>query len=329
MPSYYCGRCDAAVTKKPKKNPVDGSYLCVRCMERIVTCKTCGSKVYSGETTTPRIYVGSSDEANITACFKCIDSVSKIRNYTFTPPMHFFFDEETESLKNSDFFGTEVEVQFRAGTPINQVSSIFNKNAFCWTTFDSSVGHGFELKILPMTLKYLEKNGDECLRELWDLVNHPAKNKNPSGLGMHVHLNSTRFEYDDELTLASFFMRDPVWSAKFGKRTQAEAERWFADLYRRYPAQTPIECRETMLRGRHYVPITKTSKRPTYEVRVFRSTVDPKVYIDRIRTLQNIKDFCRIYRLDPDEPVNHKDLLSDYRDWVTANSKQKGDLICV
>lgn len=326
MGAYYCARCFSASKIAPEFDEISGNFVCKNCKSKTTRCPSCDSIVSSGDIINMEYVISSRSERRIKVCRKCQATYSRIRNYTYTPPIKFFMDEG-ETRKTADFFGTEIEVGFAEGAEINNISSIFDKNAFCWTAFDSSVGHGFEIKILPMTLKYLKNNYQDVLKEVWELSDHEHIHKNRTSLGMHVHMNNFRFNFAQELVLASMFIKDLGFSRRFGKRTKSEAERWFKSVFDFAPPESPNDCRDIMLSGEHYLPITFSRKASTYEVRLFKTTLDPKVYISRIETLQNIKDFCREFIIDPYEPFEHSELLSVYASWLKDNGREE-DEVC-
>lgn len=325
MGMYVCDICRQCRKAKPHINPLNGRYICGYCLRKISKCPNCDSFEFPENIYKSKYHVGQGEEGY--ECNNCMGTIPKIRTYSFTPPMSFFFNED-EDLKTTDFFGTEIEVGFTDDAKINRISGIFDKNVYCWPAYDTSIGHGFELKILPMSLKFLRETLDTSLSELWELNNHPQIKMSRANLGMHVHMSTQRMSYIAQCNLATFF-GDLKFCKVFGARNASEVNRWFTGLialFRTYPTPTPQQFRGVMMSGEHHTNISYSRKR-TYEVRIFCSTLDKNLYLSRIEALQNIKDFCRSFVCEPDEVLSHSDLLSEYKKWMSANQRQE-DMVC-
>ena len=196
-----CGRWDKKLTtRKGKRSTKDFCRVCAEgalalsecpsCLkwEQLGSHETCGScrslyeenKCNCGMTMTPE-----------NRCRSCEPhSITKILNYSYTPHLHFNYDEKDD---DPIFFGIENESSFinssrKMEKGIRSIYSRFDTSQLLLKSDGTISGYGFELVTQPMTLDYFSKMPIQYF--------FPEGIKFSTSCGMHVHVNRDAFISD-------------------------------------------------------------------------------------------------------------------------------------
>lgn len=169
--------------------------------------------------------------------------------------------------------------------------------------YDGSIGRGYELVTIPMTLARHKQVGWAKLLE--ELAFWSGTSYEPGTCGLHVHVSRPALTDREIQRLRSFCVANRSWVRKFSQRKAEELNRW---------ASIPVR-HDGWRRGR-YVGINV--RRSTVEFRMFRGTLEPKRFL---ATLEFVDAICTWVKLVGISACRSKVSLLQFCEWAARQGE--------
>lgn len=246
-----------------------GSYeYCKKCVSRMVPCVCCGKLGFSK------------------VCDTCRDNTySMIKSYSHKP--------NPKMLHNGDngrFFGLEIELSFeeewqRIKFLVELSNTNFYKNENVYCKSDGSISdYGVEIVTHPMTQEFVFENAD--FLEFADVLYKYGKVN--GSCGGHIHTNRDVLQSDTDVKICYLFNKYPkVCENKCDREDFADLEQWASPRYGcKKDCDFDYFLDHADFEERYQALNLKNSK--TIEFRLFSSTTDLDVIINRIEWMERI-----------------------------------------
>jgi len=192
-----------------------------------------------------------------------------------------FFSTDGKTKKDDEiYFGVEVEVEGNSYKSLESAARIIDRSQLFWYSGDGSLNHyGLEVKTMPFTWEFLEKN-----REMWQpLFDLEAEGFSDSErCGMHVHVSHGLLSDQNIFAIISFIYRN------------YDLSRWLSGrLYDSKYALVGVSdetltrvlvsslCRKTVSSKSMAVAFHEYE---TMELRLFQGTCNPTKYWERLES---------------------------------------------
>lgn len=192
-------------------------------------------------------------------------------------PLH-LEDENTEM-----YFGTEVETQ----GPDRNAAFVLRGN--CKDIFhlerDGSIGQGFEIISMPMSLNYIYSRAEDIRQMFADLYAHGQKGHNATNAccGFHIHVSRKAFKNEDAIMKANALIN------QFQHENEKLARRKNSHYYSYNMVNGIVTKQKVQLNCGHCYAVNNSNAN-TVEFRIFRSTLNLETYIGTIEFVKNIVD---------------------------------------
>lgn len=305
----------------------------------LLTCIVCGTR---------SLLLRSDDKPHV--CEECssllteysVDpsklNIVNIESYNFEP------DDVSLLHKTSDIntlhLGVELEVDRGGESNLNATiaTNILSKGNNVWVTHDGSLDNGFEIVTFPATLEmHMDKNMFNYTKMFDFLISKGYKSHDAGTCGLHVHIDRSFFgsSKGDKLYGGAkmAYIMEHLWDdfVLFSRRRYNALEHWAkkknlsSEVWSDSTLGNIIEHFNDNYGYDKYLAIN-TLHSHTFELRIFRGTLNATTYL---ATLQFVDNFARIARATPFDNLplitfediinyNHYDELSLY--WA----KRKG-----
>lgn len=317
--------------------------ICTECYENYYRdCDQCGDGINTDRDTyewfRDELYCRSCTNTYLTYCHDCDEihhrddetycgSDGIVRGYTKTSAFVFLVSNKeqwTSERNGMVFMGTELEVEAVKGDcdDIAQVAHDIFTPYHCELKEDGSLNNGFEIVSQPMTLEYIRNVFP--YKRLLELRDAGARSADTKTCGLHVHINRGFFNnrYTSMYRFMSMFhYNNEIWKKIAGRGDVIhcswsdggyEKERMLD--YVRYAVSKGMNgVRNNYER---YVPINLQNSN-TIELRFFRGTLRPEVFLARIEAV----DAVARYSISTRNSINIKKAYDwgTFRSWAEDN----------
>lgn len=243
-------------------------------------------------------------------------AITKVNNYSFRPKGQFFVNKNVD-VKNPDdelYFGVELEIDGGGHHPNNvaTILGLITKNKpRMYATSDASLRNGFEFKTIPSDFSSLMSKDAFDFEEgfaVAELLEYTGENDTS---GLHIHVSQSFFErnlrklvaepYSEDVyqilpynIMLSFIERNWIQVVKFTRRSFENIERWARNPKKSFDVSgvsfngNYSQMREVYnyCRGNRGALAVKNDL--TFEFRIFRGTLDPRVLRASIQFVNNL-----------------------------------------
>lgn len=306
-------------------------YLCFSCSDSHRSCNICSGPsnpasmrmMYDNGTNRHYICVPCSRELNQCSrcryfnqtefCVRC--SRNLLHSYSYKPDTLIWLRFPTErKTEETLFFGFEVELACVRGNRLESVYWVHHNEDWLYCKKDSSINpEGFELVSHPFTHRWIMVQSDN-LKYLFSNLKKRGMKANRS-CGMHVHVSRDAFNKLHSFKWQRLFNsnsslirgvsdRDPERFRRWSPfRTDAKEEAIRIAKTQKTDSQTQSDGRSAC-----------TVRRNTFEIRLFSSTTDADVVLNRINFLKSVYDFTKISPLTNSMSVDYMYWLKERKE---------------
>jgi hypothetical protein len=215
-----------------------------------------------------------------------------IRSYSYKPNPKYYGDFQKDLL-----LGIELEVDNGGedSRKAKELLKIFNgeeEEKFVYVKHDGSLHSGLEIVSHPATLLY-HLDVIPWGRAFEFLRNNGYDSDNVGTCGLHVHINRLFLgkTYRSITTVEArlLFFVETFWSqlVKFSRRTEYQLSRWS----NRYGTTDYELALEYNMESRYYA--LNFQNKATIEFRLFRGTLDPKIFEATLKLVHYITKYCK------------------------------------
>jgi hypothetical protein len=263
-------------------------YYCSDCYgESLCSCDDCGTTLFRDDA----FYENDGDECYCGRCHRRAHANRAIHDYSYQPDYRFFCMEEEKNSKPL-YLGLELEVesngnedlQPKAKRMIDWMKTEKIDHLYYFKT-DGSLENGFEICAMPMTLKYIKKNSKLKQMTEW-MKNNGLSSYKKGSCGFHIHMARNFFKNNEIGKMRGFFSSCYLQIFKLSKRgdnnTYAAKENYTWKEFKEGIGQS----------GRYWALNTNTNK-ATYEVRIFRGTLNFKRLMASIEFVQAVSEYIK------------------------------------
>lgn len=203
-----------------------------------------------------------------------------IHSYSYTPELN--FHNANHEYANRLFFGFELEIYgdyYRYCA--NAIENFDNNEKYFWLTKDASIaGCGFEVKNQPMSYKFITETN--YVKKLFFIINEHNMEVDGS-CGLHFHISRDGLSREtirniDYLIHTHQDIFEQVCGRKYNYYCQSKVKGYY---------DWGLGCWSD---HKHCVNLTNEN---TIEIRIFSSTVSYIVFMERLKLVKNIIDFCK------------------------------------
>lgn len=251
----------------------------------------------------------TSDESNLSVSDGINDRQEEARRYDEIPAYHEVDAEwRDQPIKDKSklLFGIELEIdsKFRRKT-----CTVAEELGFIGED-DGSLDEelGIEIVGKPMELEEIRKEAGPWMQFLKKVRTHVPKDFDDSGYGMHVSVSRESMSLTHQIRFVYFIhMNEPLCEVVAGR----ENYEW-ANFYPKELDESALDCEKyeaASVRGKHRI-----------EVRIFKSTKDPKRFIVNVEFCAAVVEFTK------DDRDKSQLNSINFREWLTGNRKKYPDL---
>ena len=205
------------------------------------------------------------------------------------------------------YFGLELEVErsysISSKSELAIAKELKRLNKYLHIKRDGSISNGFELADQPQTLQYFYKHIYEW-QQIFDIL-CKFEYYDDNAAGFHIHINGNYLTKDEIVKLYYFVHSQKSLFTKVGRRS--------GGYHYEYKRMTKVEYNnkfneDTLGYGyqrNEALNITNLPNRGTLEFRLFRSTIDIKLFIATIEFVDIVVNYIK--NMHKDTVINKKD----------------------
>jgi hypothetical protein len=240
-----------------------------------------------------------------------------IHNYSYKPEpiMHSTTDEYPEY-----YFGLEIEAESDVHDLSSLAGRIVDGNSVVYCKRDSSIRNGFEMVTHPLSWGYVKEhireNGVLC-KMLDRASEFGMKSFKTKTCGMHIHVGQEAFA--GTLHLYKFLRmiyNNKRFTKRMARRAGSRLDSW-ASLDTKYMSIDQM-AEEKRSISRHVA--VNLNNEHTFEVRIFRGTLNPDGVMRNICFVRSLIEYTRNAPLDEYS-------LKGYKEYVRHNAKEYIELV--
>lgn len=284
MNCIFCGRTFRYAERRfyVFGNGINGES-CRECWEvRFGRCSQCGDSHWRENLRTTH--------DNTILCHRCYRHYSPIGNYHSNPEPEFHRLE----YENTRYFGIELEVETMKAN-LRELAVEFKKflsqlgiNNKLFIKSDGSLNNGFEICTQPTTLQFAHKS--LYLYEILQWLRFNGFFSYEEGrCGLHIHFSLFDLKPSHKRKLRIFVNKCQSHLKRFSKR-KSFSYCQFTDLLDTNGVE---DVKEFAQDGRYHALNINTQK-STYEMRVFRGTLDHPRFLASLQFTDAMIEFCKV-----------------------------------
>lgn len=279
-----CDMCSSYVKESDVTIAGNGDSLCPDCADHTAQCDDCGCRFYE-------------DDLEDGLCEECEREQEDERDhydyesphYTSLDPLRFYDCGEADPL----YFGIELEMECTdCDESIYEASMSLPE----WTsvTSDCSLNHGMEVRSHPQSWEWLQKNGQEEWGKVLSLRHSGWRGYKTTTAGIHIHMSINSFSTLQLFKFLKLLYENRDFTLAISRRTASKFDYWGgvsndggADeaSMRKKANDKHSYCKSTAVNMVHD---------GTIEIRIFRSTLDPKGFFGNIEFCKAVYEFTKV-----------------------------------
>jgi len=285
-----CSNCKKIILRSYIRE-IDGDLYCVPCSNSLFDkCELCG-------------YFSKRDKyEKVDGHILCNNCKFKhfVNDYNYKPEPKFL--STIKDLKNSPFFGLEIEVTSKKldrGSLAHKLSQKFPNefNNVFYLKFDRSIGNGFEIVTHPMTYNFIRK--EFIIRELLKWLEEYVYIDGNELCGIHIHIDKNQFkdmnkkerENNFLYKLLTFFYNYFDKIIEFSNRKNLDKVDEFCHRIEAGNIIRGLRNREAI--DRH--SCINLQNKNTIEIRVFNGDIEYEKFMNYIRFTNSLIEFFKLH----------------------------------
>lgn len=322
----YCAACESNGVVGPCRIcgiPTIGPDRTCQYCSTLMSCRNCGSRLNDNDSLT---------------CYLCERRERVVAGHGYSPNRLRYLVAKGE-VRHPDtlFYGVEIEVENELRMEDNEsvaASLIRDCRGAVYTKHDGSLSHGFEIVTHPFTWGWLcSSEGKESLAPIWKLKKRGFKAHDTSTAGMHVHMSKEAFTRVQLYRFLQLHYAHPELVRLVSRRQSVGSlNQWAKPTWQQQEARRRINLStglsEAVIgdtiasaalnkhRGTDRYHAVNLTNRYTAEVRIFRSTLNPSGFKQRLQWCRAAFDFSRVCSISEAKDVGC------FITWLEKNRKQ-------
>lgn len=313
----HCCDCDETCSSSGSEETRNGDYVCESCYENgWHTCESCERAVRAEDGQ----YSENGDEWVCNRCRRnngprnprvarpVPGSDGLLREHSYKP-RPFFRTTKGESIKDTLFFGFELETENILNRHGQDDHILWMQNfweerkcgKFCYYKWDGSLHNGIEIVSHPMSWSWLQQHKPMFTEFLAGLRSRGLRSFNTDTCGLHIHMNKSAYFGTRLYKYLKFFHTNGDFLWKISGRASFDAMSEWAKVDTDGAARRILlkEAKEKYKRdGGKYWAINLEPEH-TLEIRIFKGTLGEVSFFRAFEFVKSLYEFCApgIYKI--------------------------------